>query len=79
MKFEFSNLRFPENPSSGAEFFHEVIQTDRQEMTKLMEAFGNFTKAPKNAHQAKAARIYRNTRKTLSCKRILLDVGNFAM
>jgi hypothetical protein len=67
MKLEFSNFKFPENPSSKS----RVFQEDTQKMTKLIDAFGNFTKAPKNAHQAKAAYIYRNTRKTLSYKCML--------
>ena len=41
---KYSNIEFHENPSVGAELFHEERHTD---MTKLVLAFRNFAKAPK--------------------------------
>jgi hypothetical protein len=39
-----SNMKFHENPSNGS----RVVPTRRTDMTKLIVAFSNFAKAPKN-------------------------------
>jgi hypothetical protein len=49
---KYLNMKFNENPSSGADPVRADGQTDsdgRTDMTKLIVAFGNFANAPKNA------------------------------
>jgi hypothetical protein len=43
---KYSNIKFHENPSNGAELFHADGQTDK---TKLIVAFHNTTNELKNA------------------------------
>jgi hypothetical protein len=41
---KYSNIKFHENPYSGS----RVVQCGQTDMTKLIVAFRNFSKAPKN-------------------------------
>jgi hypothetical protein len=52
---KYSNIKFPENPSSGSRVFpcgRADGQTDRADMTKLMVAFRKFSNAPKNEYSS---------------------------
>jgi hypothetical protein len=57
----FSNMKFHENPSSGAQFFQADGQTDK---TKLTVAFRNFENAPPLLKKTKDLFCWRK------CKRI---------
>ena len=47
---KYSNIKFHENLSSGSRLFHAERRTDRQtDITKLVVAFCNFSKAPNKA------------------------------
>jgi hypothetical protein len=59
------DIKFNQNPSRGS----RVVPCGRADTTKLIVAFRNFAKAPKNKEHAERLKLVKNCLQTYDCNR----------